>query len=115
MKQRRPTQGGAAVDRLNWNTQAGIFLTCLLYQGGYADASVREAEARIRNLQAQVDSLRQQIHLQVEQVGLAVAAANARRWARARRRPTSKRVSNSPRASSPMPSSAQSGQMLVIA
>jgi outer membrane protein len=71
------SQGGDAVDRLNWNAQAGISLTWFLYQGGYTNAAVRESEARIRNLQAQVDSLRQQIRLQVEQVRLAVAAAKA--------------------------------------
>src|SRR5258708_22826534 len=71
------SHGGDAVDRLNWNAQAGISLTWFLYQGGYTNAAVRESEARIRNLQAQVDSLRQQIRLQVEQVRLAVAAAKA--------------------------------------
>jgi outer membrane protein len=70
-------EGGDAVDRQNWNAQVGISLTWFLYQGGYTDASVREAEARIRNLKAQVDSQRQQIRLQVEQVRLAVAAAKA--------------------------------------
>jgi outer membrane protein len=70
-------QGGDALDRLNWNAQAGLSLTWSLYQGGFTAASVREAEARIRNLKAQVDSLRLQIRLQIEQVRLAVAAAKA--------------------------------------
>jgi len=69
--------GGAEVDKQSWNAQVGISLTWLLYQGGYTDASVREAEARIRNLKAQVDSERQQIRLQVEQVRLALGAAKA--------------------------------------
>jgi len=71
------SQGGDAVDRLNWNAQAGISLTWFLYQGGYTNAAARESEAKIRNLQAQVDSLRQQIRLQVEQVRLAIAAAKS--------------------------------------
>jgi outer membrane protein len=71
------SEGGDAVDRQNWNAQVGISLTWFLYQGGYTNASVREAEARIRNLVAQVDSLRQQIRLQVEQVRLALDAAKA--------------------------------------
>jgi outer membrane protein len=70
-------QGGDALERLNWNAQAGVSLTWFLYQGGVTAASAREAEARIRNLTAQVDSLRLQIRLQVEQVRLAVAAAKA--------------------------------------
>lgn len=70
-------EGGAEVDKQSWNAQVGISLTWLLYQGGYTDAAVREAEARIRNLKAQVDSQRQQIRLQVEQVRLALAAAKA--------------------------------------
>lgn len=70
-------EGGDAVDRQNWNWQAGIALTWNIYQGGFTDASVREGEARIRNLKAQADGLRQQIRLQVEQVRLALAAAKA--------------------------------------
>src|SRR5207237_5245012 len=70
-------EGGAEVDKQSWNAQVGISLTWFLYQGGYTNAAVREAEARIRNLQAQFDSQRQQIRLQVEQVRLALDAARA--------------------------------------
>jgi outer membrane protein len=70
-------EGGAEADTQSWNAQVGISLTWNLYQGGFTDASAREAEARIRNLQAQLDTERQQIRLQVEQVRLALAAAKA--------------------------------------
>ena len=69
--------GGAEVDKQGWNAQVGISVTWFLYQGGFTNASVREAEARIRNFRAQVDSERQQIRLQLEQVRLALAAAKA--------------------------------------
>jgi len=71
------SEGGDAVDRQRWNGQVGISLTWFLFQGGFTNAAVREAEARIRNLKAQVDFLRQQIRLQVEQVRLALGAAKA--------------------------------------
>src|SRR6266849_5036711 len=70
-------EGGAEVDKQSWNAQVGVTLTWSLYQGGFTNASVREAQARIRNLQAQFDSQRQQIRLQVEQVRLALEAAKA--------------------------------------
>jgi len=69
--------GGAEVDKQSWNAQVGISVTWFLYQGGFTNAAVREAEARIRNFQAQVDSERQQIRLQLEQVRLALGAAKA--------------------------------------
>jgi outer membrane protein len=69
--------GGDALDRLNWNAQAGVSLTWLLYQGDATRATLREVEAHIRSLNAQVDTLRQQIRLQIEQVRLAIVAAKA--------------------------------------
>src|SRR5260221_1809721 len=70
-------EGGAEVDKQSWNAQVGISLTWLLYQGGYTDASGREAEARIRKLQAAFRSQRPPHRFQVEQVRLALAAAKA--------------------------------------
>ena len=69
--------GGDALGRMNWNAQAGVSLTWLLYQGGATRAAIREVDARIRGFNAQVDSLRQQIRLQIEQVRLAIVAAKA--------------------------------------
>jgi outer membrane protein len=69
--------GGSPFDRQNWDAQVGVSLTWSLYQGGYTNASMREAVALIANLKAQIDSLRQQIRLQIEQVRLSVAAAKA--------------------------------------
>jgi outer membrane protein len=71
------TQGGTRIDDLGWNVAAGVTLTWQIYQGGFTNAQVHEAEANAGQLAAQLDLLRQQIRFDVEQASLAVRAAKA--------------------------------------
>jgi len=71
------TQGGPRIDNLGWNMAAGVTLTWQIYQGGFTNAQVHEAEANAGQLAAQLDLLRQQIRFDVEQASLAVRAAKA--------------------------------------
>ena len=71
------SQGGTALDHLNWNASAGVSLSWGLFQGGLTNATVREARSSEAALRAQLDGLRLQIRLEVEQVRLAVRATKA--------------------------------------
>jgi outer membrane protein len=71
------TQGGISVDHLSWNLSAGLTLTWQLYQGGFTQAQVHEAEANVAQIAAQLDLVRQQLRVEVEQARLSVRAALA--------------------------------------
>jgi len=71
------TTGGTRVDDLGWNVAFGLTLTWQIYQGGFTNAQVHEAEATAGQLAAQLDQLRQQVRFDIEQASLAVRAAKA--------------------------------------
>lgn len=71
------TEQGTQLNNLvpNWNV--GLTLTWPIFQGGYTNGQVHEAEATLEAASAQLDGLRLQIRVQVDQARLAIRAAKA--------------------------------------
>jgi outer membrane protein len=70
-------EAGPGLDRLSSSWSAGVALTWSLFDGGLADARVREADAGLEGLAAQEEALRTSIRVALEQARLGVRAARS--------------------------------------
>ncbi len=70
-------EAGPGLDRLSSSWSAGVALSWRLFDGGLADAKVREADADLEALAAQDEALRTSIRVALEQARLGVRAARS--------------------------------------
>jgi outer membrane protein len=71
------SEGGAALDDLDWGFKATLSLDWQIFGGGATDSQMREARANAAALRAQYELQRQQVRLEVEQARLNVRATKA--------------------------------------